>query len=595
MPEIPRPPIPAGVGLPSISPQMAGAPYAAVGHAADEANKLALYTEDAFIRVQKAEDHVQMLEAQNEVQADKDSLLQSFKERGDYRNFSKDMESAKAQLNKKYQEKYGSNPRVMRLLQPHLEGEIQDASRAVEGRRLQLMTDQNTTELNQVRDITQRKMAETEDPAEKLKLSSQFYEAVNASKESGLLTAQQAYQMTVGFDLDAEKTEIILGAKSDDVRDLVRIQDKIANKENYPNLRGHSPEWLANTEEMVKSKIDRINEKAALAADHLATNTFVDNILDQSTAADGTVDFDHAKKLMNDKDLQAKSGMNDPNGKLDLTRWEKSRTALRALEADYKADQKEASDKKYDEATKLILGKKFSTARDLIASSGFPAEHREALSNWIKSLTKEGAEPSTKDSLAEYARLSDIVDSSDDPQDAVQQIVKSRGLTVAHAEKLIDRARAVQGTEVKDSVSRSDKLINDMLAPSETLAQQVEALLTQDPKSLSSHQTELVRQTTNKKAVAGEAKEALHDWVAEQRRLHASGKRKAITSAEIWEYASQLAALKVEPLDKQIESIRNLEAARKGEAPVSHPLHGMKAGRYQVNGKIVRWDGKREL
>lgn len=405
-------------------------------------------------------------------------------------------------------------------------------------------------------------MSQTDVPEEKNSLAANFYGEVAKSTTKALLTFEQDYALTTDFAMDAEKTEVILGSKSDDIRDLIRIQDKMNQKGSFPELRGHNPEWMAGKIEEVKTKIDRISERNKASADHLASNTFVGNILDQYTNEDGTTDFAGAKRALNDKDLQKKSGMLDANGNLDMTRWEKARTALRAMEADYKADQKENSEKKYDEATKLILGKKLSQARELIATPGFPPEHREALSNWIKQ-TSKGEEPGNKESVGEYARLSDVIDSSDNPQDAVNQIVASKHLNISHAEKLIDRARAVYGAEVKDSLTRSDRLINEQLAPSETIAQQVEQLLTKDPEELNAHDKELIRQTTNKKAIAGEAKEALHDWIRDQTRLHASGKRKALTSQEIWDYASHLAALKAEPLDKQLEDIHRIQEAQK--------------------------------
>lgn len=153
-PEIPGVPIAQMFSLTKMSPQIAGSGFAAVEHAAEEVGALAIYSTEKQREFQKLQDHVTMLAAQNEVEVDKDQIIETFRERADYENFGLDVQKQLEGINKKYQEKYGKNPGVMRLLQPHIDAQMEDVARAVEMRRLDLLRKHNLVELQKLRDST---------------------------------------------------------------------------------------------------------------------------------------------------------------------------------------------------------------------------------------------------------------------------------------------------------------------------------------------------------------------------------------------------------------------------------------------------------
>lgn len=585
MPQIPTAPLPDVIKRPMESPEAEAAPwktFAQVGEAISGVSDLAF---KASRRIQDAEDRVKLLKSENEINGDIDRSLEEISMRTDYDAFPDYFDQKSSELKQKYEAAYSKNPRIWDAVSTGLDTKLEGLRHTIEGRRIKLLNDDGQMQITMAQDEAVLNMSRETDKNKKDLIRGEFVLKLTDFADHHIITKDQQYKILKDLDVKVQKTQILEGLKSTEPAIIQKTLDDY-KKGEFAELEQHDPVWLTNHIEDTKKALETAKTEKKKTMDKMAVNSAL-GYIENNYISRG--DFAGARRQMNDVLFQKDWGLIDAEGNPDEERISKMRTAINARETDYNKDREDKDSKLYNEATKLIVNGKLSQANQLIMSEDFPAQHREALSNWITRLNKE--EANEKDSLAKYADLTDYIDASEDPQDSIDKIIKTPGLSVNHAEKLIDRARTKYGAEIKDSRTRADKLINDVLAPTETLAQQVEQWLAAGETKNDPIKQDMANQVTSKKAVAGEAKEALHDWIDEQNKLHASGKRKALTSQEIWDHANQLCAFRTEPLDKQIEDIHKLQSSWKMTTHKKGDVREYQGAKYEFDG--IQWVKKK--
>jgi hypothetical protein len=536
VPEIPRAPGAEVVPLPMINPAQAGGPYAAVQQAADQVNASALYDEQVFLRVQKAQDHVQALTAANEIEADKNQAIESFRLRSDFENFSADMESVKSQITKKYQQKYGTNPRLMRVLQPHLDGELLDASKAVETRRIALMTDQNLAELQKFSGTTQRKMAETDDPTEKLKLASKFYESVNASKESGLLKATEAYSLVSRFDMDAERTEIIEGTRSTDPIIVKATLEKIADKSRYPELRGKDPDSLAAYEASGAKWLDVLNNKIKVHDVALSVDSAIGELEKTAMNPDGRIDIKKAHALLGTQDFRTRNGLIDEQGNPNSSAIEKVQTYLSAFRLKEDEANKQTHDDYEKKVGNLFHRGDYVGANKMLASEDSPLtgdENRtwtEAIINRKKQAQEQGGNVS--DALA-IIKANDMIRRGEDP-DKVRSFIIRNLSGKGDREQYLNKLDNKLSRQVEEGRNEGHSIIAKIIAPKVTNPL---GFMMDDPK--------MVIPVMN-------AQQSLDSWIDKQNKAG-----KDLTTFDITNQA-KIIATQIQPASKSVTSISDM-------------------------------------
>jgi len=267
--------------------------------------------------------------------------------------------------------------------------------------------------------------------------------------------------------------------------------------------------------------------------------------------------------VMEDRTLQTQSGLNDRDGNLDIRRFDMAKTYLRAQESEYNELQRKDGEKKRDAVVDLILDGKYKQAHEAIRSEGFPKQHAEGLENWIKERSKP-TEPSEQQSLGEYARLQSAIFAADDPRTVVSEIIKAGAagkIRGSEGRELINQANTAYSQIEKDGLKQATDDLHAALGPSGTAEMRLAQLEAQSPDDLTPVDQALMDQTRKRKGIEGEARAALANYVLEHKRLHAAGKEDALSPQDIRGFANTLISLRTEPLDKQVEDLKKIEAA----------------------------------
>ena len=591
MPEIPKPPIPEVVGYPKMSPQIAAAPYVVAERAGEDLQNLALYGMQTFQRIRNAQDHVLMLKAANEVEDEKLNLLNSFKYRTDYDKFPEDMEKAKNDLRKKFQDKYGNNRRVMNILGPHLEGQLLEANQAVEQRRMSLMTDDAKAQTDRDMDNKLRQYAEATDPLRKLQIESEFMENVDKTREHGFITAVEAYDYATKWGLKSEESEIILLAKSDKLTDLKEIDAKLADKSNYPELWGHNPAYVAGMTEYVKRKIDELETRGKAAADRLAINAFTAEAQKRATSEDGkSIDFDRMEQELNNAQLQQEMGMLDANGKLDDVRWEGARRYMDALKSDATKAQEKIETDVMNKVVTLFGQSRFKEALQIV-SMDYPGSTKpfvewrqsemKAIDERMKSKDSDISNEQDEDNKYAIRRLIEG-GASPDVVHAAQTLLPTRRAT---SESLTNESfKHYKDEVITQGIKRGDKYIEEVMLSSadlqvanedrddtEAQVQRINALPASErdaaTKAWLNSDDKKAREAARKKVQSANLQLAkakilefqgyLHEWVDGQYSRYMKGERGPITIQEVMKQVYEMEPQGAISFEERIQSELN--------------------------------------
>ena len=467
MPEIPTSVSPQEGRYPSISPQAAAQPAAAAENAAEMATRLSMYGQQAAQRIQAAEDHVAALGAKNQIDADIDAAIQSFTQRSDHAAFPADVERMAGELRKKYAEQYANNPRVLRAINPVLESQLQGFQRTIEGKRVQLLQNDGIAELYKSRGAALLKMAETDNPEEKQAYRQEFMDEVAAMQDMNIITAQQQYQLETSFDLNAEKTEVIKGLRSNSIES---VQKTLQNIEDhvYSNLESLDPDWLASVQATGVNWLNTLTENTKRYEEELAVNGALGALQEQFTLPDGTIDYMAARKVLANRTFQKEHGLVDEKGNPDRLRIQAVENYIKTFEGEQVNALKEIHDKFEKQIGDHYLKGEYSQLLKALRDPDNPLTGDE-IRTWVNAVEeKRNADQQgrneTEAALA-IIKTNDMLRRGEPIEKIRNAIVQNPYLNITEKKQQIAKIEADIDESIKDGRSQGYRDIIDIIIP----------------------------------------------------------------------------------------------------------------------------------
>lgn len=503
MPKIPVAPQPAPGEYPAINPDIAGSAFGAAAQAAEQGSRLALYGFDVARAVQSAEDRVAALKAQNLINGDMDRTLEAFSQRIDYETFTADSEAAAKELKKKYEDTYAGNPRVWRAIEPFLESQLQDFHNTIEAKRIGLMTEDFRFQLTMSKDETQNKMASAATPEEKELYRNEYRLQVAAAETLHLITKEQGYAFVKDLDLDAERTEVINGLRSNDIKAIVRTIDKI-DAHGFPTIEGADPEWLANAKMTAENRLDTLSDRMTKQANEAATNEAIAALEYWGN------DIQAARKELHSRPFQIKHNLTDANGNPDRIRIEQVDTYLDGLRTNVEAAKKDTHDKYEKNLGALFLKGDYKGLIGALSSPDNPltGDETKTWTNAVKEARKAATEPGPISPVRAAAAITwanDMIARGEDPAKVRYAIIQSPDLTKEDKEQYLNKLESKLGAELEDGRRQGYADIKAMIFPQAELTSAEGILMA-------------MKLAPQKAASIMKAQMALDAWIDEQRK-----------------------------------------------------------------------------
>jgi hypothetical protein len=368
MPQIPTAGPIRPMSAPRMDPGAAAQPYREMAAGFESLGRLGEYGKQVLDTIKQAENHVQLLKAQNQINADLTAAELSFESRADYQEFADAAAKMAEELRKKYAKQYEKNPNVLEAVNLALDSKILDFQAGVERKRLRLMNEDAKAEAYKMVKSTVLEMAKADTEELKTAKRGELEANLSALVSSHLLTPSERDLMLQNVDADAEDAELIGLLNS---MDPLIIKGTIENIENhkYPSLESTNPKHLATVKAALQDKLTQTASAQSKAMDEAAVNA-ADTALHQTWNINGMVDYISANKQLEDPGFQKKYGLVDANGNRDVDRINKVRSSLVASEA-MQNKQIDAEHDKYEgEVADAYVKEDFIAVEKMLESAG---------------------------------------------------------------------------------------------------------------------------------------------------------------------------------------------------------------------------------
>jgi hypothetical protein len=170
----------------------------------------ALYGEQVLGMMQRADTHLKLLTAENEINADRNIFLDQLSRTANSDEVDPNTQTFVDELRKRYEEKYGADPNVWGAVFPHLESEVNQMTRIAAGRKLTLEKDENADQLDKTQKTAAQEVAEARAAGDETweGMATGNYEvALESSIRSGYMSRKQADKQHDLFMKDIQSAE----------------------------------------------------------------------------------------------------------------------------------------------------------------------------------------------------------------------------------------------------------------------------------------------------------------------------------------------------------------------------------------------------
>jgi hypothetical protein len=539
MPQIPRQIAPTAVPMPEVSPQVAGSGYQELARAGQRFESLGEYGMHVAGMIQKAQDHVALLKAENLIESDIDAAAESFAMRTDYEAFEGDTQKIGEDLKKKYGELYANNPRVWQAVEPYLDRNLEHFRHAIAAKGVKLLTDEGQYELEVSEQSAAEKWAHATTPEEKAMVENDYSLKLTDAAASHIISKKEAGRRETRFVEKREETEAILLAKSQNPAD-VELGIKRLSEGYYKHI---DPAKSANLQAAAETHLVRLNEHL----DKTTREGAVNNAIGALKAEWGT-EYPRIFSDLANTQVWEKYG-------LDSKGVEQLRTFFNGERAEFEAAKRDASEKEYLKGVRLLDQGKFSQVHAMVRNPNTPlsAEHAHTLSSAATVREKrDDADISNTDDAKAYWKIKTMMDAGEEPDKVAQEIITSPNLKRATRERLLDRVDMIEDKTIHAGLTSADKYFNSQIAPSST---KTGLPIPED------------------QAFAQKAHQDLVEWVKGEKKLAAEGKRKSVTEREIFDRAVEMTPSYQIPITEKINIIRQqaeeMRRGRKGQKPTT--------------------------
>jgi hypothetical protein len=271
-------------------------------------------------------------------------------------------------------------------------------------------------------------------------------------------------------------------------------------------------------------------------------------------------------------------GLVDANGNPDRKRINEVESYFRGREMDQKQVERNAHDKEEKDIGDLFVKRDYTAVKKALQNpdSKLTGDERRGWSEVVdRKLKRTDDDIGKHEDASEYLRINEMMDTDSDPKDIKKAILSSEHMKTTTQEKLLDRLDRKKDKDEAGGMSRANKYLRSQIAPSKGL---------------------MGASVPEEEARAAVAQQDLLEWVGTQRNLAATGKRDALTQREIFEHAQQMTPHYQMSMDEKIGSMTKQFQKKDSKQPQQDsPLKGKPAGRYRVDGRLVLWDGNKEL
>jgi hypothetical protein len=448
-----------------MSPEAAGAGYGAIEAAAGQVDRQAMFGLAVAQRIQAAGDQVLASRAENEISADIDTALQSYRQRTDYEAFTGDVQATGEELKKKYQAAYSGNPRVWNALEPYLDGRIRQFRNTIETKRIDLLTQDGRFQLDKAKDDTAQKISQAATPEENEAARNEFQLKTLAAEKTGIITKEQGYELRERLDLDAEKAEVIGGLRSTDPRSIVHTLDKI-DRHEFKTLEARDPDWLTSARMTAENWLTTVSDKQQKMQDELSVNAAIGNLQETWTLPDGSVDYPAARKQLGSREFQKQFGLVDENGNPQRTRIQQAENYLKAFEGQTKDAEKQVHDKFEKDIGLMYLKGNYAGVLKTLGSPDnvLTGDETRTWTDAVREKQKAGAADPAQAALA-IIRANDMIAKGEDPNAIRSFIVRNPALDKTDKEQYINKLESKLGGEIEEGRRLGYADIKDIIVP----------------------------------------------------------------------------------------------------------------------------------
>lgn len=527
------------------------APGEAMARAGQSMMNLAQYSRNVFEKIQGAEDNATLLTFKNEVNRSLNDKYIELRKNNDYQSLDEFHQAAIQEILDTYQNKYGENGRLWgKAMEPYLNAQLEEFRVATAVRKMDLISKQAKTQLNENLLIAASKIAHEQDPATKESDQNVAELEIESARIEGNITADEANTAKLQFRTKIQETEISAAFGSDSVKEI----EEMLKRTEANEFQLVDQQWLANASNSAQDRIVMLKKRYKAEEEAARFNQSTGNLESDPAARtpDGKFNFKFIEAQIGSESWRKSMGLIDENGNQRTEEIAKVMNYFSGLEAqqeDANNDEIEGNldqvQKVFGEGNLSIALKLASDPKTNLGSSRIPLIN--AINTAIKS-NLEGYDDKT--SALEIATINefltrmwsgDIIKDMDGkmiPLDAryVERYILGSHLTKEDKEQYLGKVLTEKDEQVNKGLSRGFEYIKNVIAPELSTGQKIE-LTTDNPNALAEY---FMRNSIQAKLdLIGKTQIELSLWV---NGIKAQGK--PISSDQIYAKAIQLASEK---------------------------------------------------
>lgn len=556
-----------------MNPRLAGMPGQALERAGEQVSQAAGAEVQLADRMQRAQDSVLLLDAENKIQADIEQADSGLSTWTDFTKADDLKQSMAKSLTDKYSEQFSKDPRLWRYVEPYIGRELNQFNARVDVKRAKLISDYGDAALSESLARDSHMVSNATSIEERQKYEQHAMGQIQALEDAGTMTHVQAQAARSSFFKTNEQSQITRLTRSMNPDDVMKGIELLQNSENFPHIpvseqSGYlmaAYRWQDRLTNMVsKAQLNKAESDATTALQAKYPGDY-DTQLAMLTGSNAKTAGDQQEHL---KWLQS-VGLADASGVKNMAAIRAVRTSITAAQSDASQQATQASNKAVKEITDAMALHQWGHARQLLKQN-LPVLQKgqgETLDKAIFERSKRtDSDISNFEDAQEYLKIKKM--DPGDPKAIEKEIVSSPNLKSSTRDRLVDWLDRMHNTTIKSGISSGDKLLQIMVAP------------TRDMFTLPSADNQLR---------LADAKQSLQMWVTEQTKMANEGKRKPLTEQEIYQKALEIGPLYQKSMAQQLQDMQNeLAGQTSGPSPRDKAIQELKKRGKTVNEDTIK-------
>ncbi|MCX8013833.1 MAG: hypothetical protein N3A02_06045 [Rectinema sp.] len=218
---------------------------------------------DAFRTVKKAQDQVDILNAEQLLDSMLREEMDSFSVRTDYHEFDSDVMESVKKIKNELSSKYGSNADVWRALSPHIEGKLNEFIYTIGKRKMELLRDSATAAMSQKMNSAIADYVHAETGDERNRIKSTIEMDVRILAAGSVIDRNQANKLLEWFNESVESAEIVSASESGDTEKIKGVLERIADPNEFRALKAKNPSSLMSAAANLRKKVETIDASSS--------------------------------------------------------------------------------------------------------------------------------------------------------------------------------------------------------------------------------------------------------------------------------------------------------------------------------------------